>query len=63
MAMKCAAAFSRPISPASCSKKWSLKIFGSSVLPDLLETMKSVSVGSMRASNEATWAGSVESST
>ena len=53
-------------SPTACftrSKKYCLKIFGSSVLPDLLDTMKIVFARSIRFSMALICAGSVESST
>ena len=50
-------------SPCARSKKYCLRMFGSSVLPDLLETMKSVLAGSILASIARICAGSVESST
>ena len=54
------------VAPTACfvrSKKYCLKMLGSRVLPDLLDTMKSVLGMSIRCSNAFTWAGSVESST
>ena len=42
MAMKCFPAFAAPTTCFTRSKKYCLKIFGSRVLPDLLETMKMV---------------------
>src|SRR5437868_11715762 len=52
--------------PSACfafSKKYALKMFGSKVLPDLLETMKRVFLRSTALSKRLTCAGSVESST
>ena len=45
------------------SKKYALKMFGSSVEPDLLATTTSVVASDTRRSRVATWVGSVESST
>src|SRR5436305_8808463 len=53
-------------SPNACftrSKKYCLKIFGSSVVPDLLDTKKSVLLKSILFSIALICAGSVESST
>src|SRR5258707_1905108 len=53
-------------SPTICrarSKKYCLKMFGSSVVPDLLETMNRVLARSMLFSIDLIRAGSVESST
>ena len=58
-----AAGFSAPTVCFVRSKKYCLKMFGSSVLPDLLETMNSVFAMSIWCSNAFTCAGSVESST
>ena len=63
MAMKRAPASSAPTSCATRSKKYCLRMLGSSVEPDLLETMTSVFFRSTLFSNVLTWAGSVESST
>ena len=59
---RCPASFA----PRTCvtrSKKYCLKMFGSSVPPDLLETIKSVLARSTLFSNVLTCAGSVESRT
>ena len=45
------------------AKKYCFRIFGSSVLPDLLDTMNSVRAGSIRLSIVRICAGSVESRT
>ena len=63
MAMKWLPALSAPTACFVRSKKYCLKMLGSSVLPDLLETMKSVSAISILFSNAFTCAGSVESRT
>ncbi len=63
MAMKWLPALSAPTTCFVRSKKYCLKMLGSSVLPDLLETMKSVRAISILFSNAFTCAGSVESST
>ena len=63
MATKRFAASAAPTAAFARAKKYCLKMFGSSVLPDLLETMNSVRDGSMRLSTVRICAGSVESST
>ena len=63
IAMKRLPAFSEPMVSLTLSKKYCLKMFGSSVDPDLLETMKRVLARSIFFSKALTWAGSVESST
>ena len=58
--------FPASAAPTTCftrSKKYCLKIFGSSVLPDLLDTMKIVFARSILLSTARTSAGSVESRT
>ena len=61
--MKRLPALSAPMVCFTRSKKYCLKIFGSSVVPDLLETMNKV-LGRFTLFSEAlTCAGSVESST
>src|SRR5579862_3122671 len=61
--MKRLPAFSAPIVCFTRSKKYCLKIFGSSVVPDLLETINKVFARSTFFSKALTCAGSVESST
>src|SRR5215469_9005218 len=63
MATKCFPASCAPIAELTCLKKYSLKILGSSVDPDLLETMNKVSFKSTAFSADRICAGSVESST
>jgi hypothetical protein len=63
MAMKWLPALSAPTACFVRSKKYCLKMLGSSVLPDLLETMKSVRAISTLFSKAFTCAGSVESRT
>ena len=63
MAMKWLPALSAPTACFVRSKKYCLKMLGSRVLPDLLETMKSALAISILFSNVFTCAGSVESST
>ena len=61
MAMKRFGACSPPTASFTRSKKYCSKILGSSVVPDLLETMKSVLARSISLSRAFTCAGSVES--
>ena len=63
IAMKWLPAFPAPTTCFTRSKKYCLKMFGSSVLPDLLETMKRVLAISILFSKDLTCAGSVESRT
>jgi hypothetical protein len=63
MAMNRDPASSLPTARVAHSKKYCFKILGSSVLPDLLETMKRVRAGSILLSIVRICAGSVESST
>ena len=63
MAMKRDPTSLAPTARFAHSKKYCFKIFGSSVLPDLLDTMKSVRAGSIVLSIVRICAGSVESST
>ena len=60
MAMNRDPALSAPTARFTHSKKYCFRIFGSSVLPDLLDTMKSVRAGSILLSMVRIWAGSVE---
>ena len=62
-AIKRLPAFSAPMVCFTRSKKYCLKIFGSRVVPDLLETINRLFARSSFFSNDLTWAGSVESST
>ncbi len=61
--MKRLPARSAPTSCLARSKKYRMKMFGSRVLPDLLDTMKSVLATSIFRSIARIWPGSVESST
>src|SRR5438552_14912781 len=61
--MKCAAASASPSAALARSQKYCLKMLGSSVLPDLLETINSVRSRSIVLSRRRIWAGSVESRT
>src|SRR5205814_3088917 len=61
--MKWLPALSAPTVCFTRSKKYCLKIFGSSVLPDLLDTTNNVFARSTFCSNALTWGGSVESRT
>src|SRR5690349_10432291 len=63
MQRKRSPAFSSPTACFTRSKKYCLKMLGSSVLPDLLETMKRVRARSILASKDLICAGSVESRT
>src|SRR5579862_2478651 len=63
MAMKWLPALSAPTVCLVRSKKYCLKMLGSSVEPDLLETIKIVFAGLICESKDLTWAGSVESRT
>ena len=63
MAIKRLPAFSAPKTRFTRSKKYCLKMLGSRVLPDLLDTMNSVFAKSTLFSKALTCAGSVESST
>ena len=62
IATKCCDAPPRPSAACARSKKYCLKMFGSSVLPDLLDTMNSVRAQIDRLSMRRICAGSVESS-
>src|SRR5579871_394274 len=62
-AMKWLPTLSAPTFLFTCSKKYCLKMFGSSVLPDLLETMQSVFFRSSFFSSALICKGSVESRT
>ena len=61
IAMKRRGASSAPTASRMRSKKYCSKMFGSSVVPDLLETMQTVRVRSSSCSRALTCAGSVES--
>ncbi len=61
IAMKRFGASSAPTASGMRSKKYCSKMFGSSVVPDLLETMKRVRARSILRSRGLTCAGSVES--
>ena len=60
MAMNRDPAWSPPTARFAHSKKYCFRILGSSVLPDLLDTMKSVRAGSILLSMVRICAGSVE---
>ena len=63
MAMKWLPAFSAPTACLTRSKKYCLKMFGSKVVPDLLETTNRVLPRFTLSSKALTCAGSVESRT
>ena len=56
-------ALSAPTAASTRAKKYASRMLGSSVVPDLLETMNSVRAGSISASTRAICSGSVELST